>query len=217
MNKIKFLYDVVMAMKAKDMFSGTATAEVQKNQAKVFFIKNEFQKNFVTMHTKADITTTYDYEGKQLNHQSTTEFTSCDTCHEELRHKFFRHMHHMGHGCCGLKGRLSKLAYLLKLLDSIQVEEQENKNYLISLEVKDIPDGIKAHIKERIAHHDSCCNHSHCFMGELCQINDGKLSLAISVNEKHAVEKIVVTFDGIQNPIDQDANDWSIVANLELN
>lgn len=214
MNKLKFLYDVVMAMKGKDIFNGTATAEVQKNQTKVFFIKNEFKKNLVTMHTKAAITTTYEYEGKELKHQSTTEFTNHNVCHSELRHKLFRHMHHMGHGCCGLKGALSKIAYLLKLIDNIQIEEQENKNYLISLEVSTLPSEIKALIKERLQHRD-LSNHPHCFMEEISRVTKGNLSLAISVNEKFLVEKIEVTFDGIDNQTDQDA-EWSIVAHLEL-
>lgn len=214
MNKLKFLYDVVRAMKEKEVFNGTITAEIQKNQGKVFFIKNEFQKNLVTMHTKAAITSTYEYEGKQLNHQSTTEYTNQSACQGKLRHKFFGHMHHTGHGCCSLKGKLSKLAYMLKLLDSIQVEEQENKGNLISLEVSEIPSEIIAHLKERLQQHD-CGNHPHCFMEEICRINNGNLSLAISVNEQYAVEKIIVTFDGAQNQAET-VNDWSITACLEL-
>lgn len=215
MNKIKFLYDVVKAMREKDIWNGVATAEVQKNQAKVFFIKNEFEKNLLTMQTKATITTEIDYEGKQVNHNSTTEFTNHSPCQG---HKLFRHMHHAGSCCKGLRRKLSKLAFALNLLDSIQLEEQENSSTLISLEINEIPEDIKTLLQEKVSQvHSSDDVHPHSFMRDICCTTEGNLSLAISVNKEYQIEKTVLTFDGIQNSANQEEHKWSIVANLQLN
>jgi hypothetical protein len=215
MNKIKLLYDVVKVLREKDVLNGVATAEVQKDQVKIFYIKNEFQKNLLTMQTKANITTELDYEGKQVKHQSSTEFTNYCPGHG-IHHRGFGHMRHAGRKCGSIKGKLSKIAFLLNLLNNMQAAEQENKTTLITLELSEIPEDIKILIQEKMNHADSYHEHDrNCFMKEFCTIEKGNFSFAMTVNKSYEIEKIVITFDGIQNK-EQEQHVVNIVADLQL-
>ena len=206
------MYDVVRTMKGKDLFNGVATAEVQKDQVKIFYVKNEFQKNLLTMQTKANITTEVDYEGQQVKHQSNTEFTNI--CPGHGMHHKLRHMHHAGNKCGGLREKLTKIAFALNLLNNVQFNEQEDKTTLITLEVTEIPDDIKALIQEKMNHGDSSHNHDpHCFKKEFCSIEKGTLSFAMSVNKDYEMQKIVIVFDGIQH---NEQHALNIIAELQL-
>lgn len=215
MNKIKLLYDVVKTLKGTDIFNGVATAEVQKDQVKIFYVKNEFQKNLLTMQTKANITTEIDYEGKQVKHQSTTEFTN--HCPGHGHHKLFEHMHHAGGKCGGVKAILTKLAFVFNILNSIQTEEHEDKTILITLDLTEIPEDIKTLIREKMSQADSGHKHeTHCFIKEFCSMEKGNFSFAMSVNQYYEIEKIVITFDGIQNYEQNEQHVLNIKAELQL-
>jgi len=214
MNKIKILYDVVKALRDKDVLNGVATAEVQKDQVKIFYVKNEFQKNLITMQTKANIITEVDYEGKQVKHQSTTEFTNYCPDHG-IHHRGFNHMHHAAGKCGSIKGKLTQIAFVLNLLNTIQVAEQENKTTLITLELSEIPEDIKTLIQEKMSHADSGHDHGHCFIKELCSIEKGDFSFAMTINKDYEIEKIVITFDGTQGKEDEQ-HVVSIIADLQL-
>ena len=209
MNKIKFLYDVVKTIRAKEILQGVATVEVQKDQGQIFYVKNEFQKNLVTMQTKASIHTEINYEGMEVKHQSTTEFTkNCGG------HKGFRSFYHRGGCCTGIKAKLNKIAFALRLLNDIQVAEQENKTTLITLELPEIPEEIKAVLKERMTQADS---HGRCcFAKELFSLESGKCSAAMTVNQDYEVEKIVITFDGMQNNEANEEHALNVIGELEL-
>lgn len=214
MNKIKLLYDVVKALKEKDILNGVASAEVQKDQVKIFYIKNEFQKNLLTMQTKANITTELNYEGKQVKHQSTTEFTN--DCPDHGMHcGRFGHMHHIGRRHGSIKGKLSKIAFLLNLLNNVQAAEQENKTTLITLELSEIPEDIKTLLQEKMSHADYHNHDRNCFMKEFSTIESGNFSFAMTVNKSYEIEKIVITFDGIQNK-EQEQHVVNIVADLQF-
>jgi hypothetical protein len=214
MNKIKIFYDVIKTLKDTDIFNGVATAEVQKDQVKIFYVKNEFQKNLLTLQTKANITTEVDYEGKQVKHQSTTEFTN--HCPRQGHHKLFEQMHHAGGECGGVKAKLTKLAFVFNLLNSIQVEEQKDKANLITLELTELPEDIKILIQEKISPDSGQKHGHHCFMKELCSLEKGIFSFAMSVNQHYEIEKIVITFDGIQNNEQNDQHVLNIKAELQL-
>lgn len=197
MNKIKFLYDVVNALKGKDIFNGVATLEVKKDQLKIFYVKNEFQKNVLTYETKANITTEIDYEGRQVKHQSTTHFTNY--CPDHSIHAKLKHMHHANGKRGGIKENLAKLAFMLNLLYNIELYEQEDETTLITLEIAEIPEDIKTLIQKKMNHANSCHNHDcHSFIKEFCSIEKGNLSFAMSVNKDYQMDKIVITFDGMQ-------------------
>ncbi|MEG6584882.1 hypothetical protein [Dendrosporobacter sp. 1207_IL3150] len=217
MNKLKFLYDVVKTLRDKDVINGVATVEVQKDQAKILYVKNEFQKNLVTMETKANIISEVDYEGKKVKHQSTTEFTNhCPG--NGMHHKLFRHMHHAGGRCGGIKAKLTKLSFVLGLLDNMKAEEQADKTTLVTLEMTELPEDIKTLIQERMIHAESHHNQRHCcFMKECSCIEKGKFTFAMTVNIDHEIEKIVVTFDGVQQNEDDEQHILDIVVELQLN
>ncbi|TWH47110.1 hypothetical protein [Sporomusa sp. KB1] len=214
MNKIKLLYDVVNTLREKDVLRGVATGQVQKDQAKIFYVKNEFEKNLLTKQTKANIATEVDYEGKQVKHQSITEFTN--HCHGGQRHKLFKHMH--PGSCGGLKQKLTKLTFILHLLNSLKAEEQSDKTTLVTLEITELPEDIKALLQEKMSSTDSCHNHGpHCFVKELCAIEKGNFSLAMSVNKDNEIEKIVIIFEGTQHNEQDEQHILSINAELQLN
>ncbi len=215
MNKLKLLYDVVKTLRDKEVINGVATVEVQKDQGRIFYVKNQFQKNLVTMQNTATITSEIDYEGKKVKHQSTTEFTNlCPG--NGTRHKLFKHMHHAGK-CGGLKARLTKLAFVLGILNNIKAEEQEDKTILVTLEMTELPEDIKTVIQEKMSHAESCHTQDQCcFMRELCCIEKGKFSFAMSVNKNYEIEKIVIAFDGVQQNAENEQHALDIVAELQL-
>jgi len=218
MNKLKLMYDVVKTLRDQNTIDGVATVEVQKDQGKIFYVKNQFQKNLVTMQTTATITSEVDYEGKKVKHQSTTEFTNqCPG--NGMHHKFFKHMHHAGDKCGGIKAKLTKLTFVLGLLNSMKVEEQVDKANLITLDITSLPEDIKTLIQEKMSHAESVHNQDHrcCFMKEFCCIENGKFSFAMSVNKDNEIEKIVITFDGVQHNGENEQHVLEIVAGLQLN
>jgi cyd operon protein YbgT len=192
MNKLKLLYDVTKAMQAKETFTGVLTAQVQKDQAKLFGIKNEFTKDLSTGRTKAKIATELDYQGKTVNHESNTEFAGF--CHgEDRRHPFMTRLHHSA--CCGgLKEKFSRLACAFGILNALAVEEQENKAVVISLNSKDLPEDLKAHLSEKISQRHAGCGHG--FMQEFCAVDKHNFLAEIFVNKNYEIEKILLTFDG---------------------
>jgi len=216
MNKLKFLYDVVKRLQAHEVINGVATVEVQKDQGKIFYVRNQFQKNLVTMQTTANITSEVDYEGKQVKHQSTTEFINqCPG--NGMHYKLFRHMHHAGGKCGGIKTKLTKLAFVFDLLNSIKVEEQADKTILVTLEIAELSEDIKALLQAKRSQAESHHHHNQCcFMKELCGIEKGKLSFSMSVNENYEIEKIVVVFDGVQRHGEKEQHVLDIVAELQL-
>ena len=216
MNKLKLLYDVVKKLRDKDVINGVATVDVQKDHAKIFYVKNQFQKNLMTMQTTATITSEVDYEGKKVKHQSTTEFTNqCPGT--GMHHKLFKHMHHAGCECGGIKAKLTKLAFVLGLLSNIKAEEQEDKTILVTLEISELPEDIKTLIQGKMSHAESYHNQDQCcFMREFCCIEKGKFSFAMSVDKNYEIEKIVIAFDGVQNNDQNEQHVLEIIAELQL-
>lgn len=161
MNKIKVLYDVVKAMRNQEAFNGTLTVQVHKDEAELFSLRNEFEKNLLTGQTKAKINTELDYDGKIAKHESKTEFTM-PRSGECRHHEFIRHLHHShAAGCEGLKGKLSRIAFALSVLTALQTEEQEDKTIIISLSAADLPEDSKALLHEKISRASECQHHGH--------------------------------------------------------
>ncbi len=133
MNKIKLMYDVVKKLKEKDVFKGTLAAEVKKDQVKVFSLVKEFEKDTAQGQVKVKITTQWDYEGKQGKHESSTEFNIQGHC-AGIHHGFMKHRHHKLHGMknCGIEGKLSKIAFVLSVLNNMKTEEQADKGVSLS-------------------------------------------------------------------------------------
>lgn len=211
MNKIKVLYDVFKTMKEKELFKGNIKVEAAKGENKVFSFSNEFEVNTKNGETKAKLNVDLDAEGKKVKHESNSEFNIKDCPH----HKFHKgmHMHHHGmHGHCGLKGKLSKVTFVLNLLNNVQIEEIEEK-YIISLELKEVLKEIKDMHKdfhkgidnEKILEHhkqmhegmnNDFCKKHHEFIKEILCSEQSNPLLKIYANKNNEVEKVEISAEG---------------------
>lgn len=179
MNKLKVLYDVVTVMQNKETLSGILTAQVHKDEEQLLALQNEFEKNLQTGQTKAKINTEF------------TKFHS-DECNCR---EFFRSLN-QGHGAgCRLKGKLTKLAFAMSILNALQVSEQDGKTMVISLNFVDLSEDAKALFGEKIRQ-ARACRHEHGGMKECCAVENFDGGVNIFVNKNFEVEKIVLSLNG---------------------
>lgn len=237
MSKLKLMYDVINTMKDKEVINGALKVEGKKDETQVVSFVNEFEKNLVNGETKVKISTELDYDGKKVKHESNTEFTMMG-CHGKMHHGMMKHMHyhnHHGHHCgenqddprCGgIKGKLTKLAFVLNVFNQIKVEENEDKSVILSLSLDDIPDEMKKVFQERCSqrttsehqhpHGSSEGKHHHALMKEFCTLKDPKIEFRVLINKIREVEKILVTVDGKQINELNENHDLSLKAELNL-
>lgn len=215
MNKIKVLYDVLKTMKEKEVIKGNVKFEATKGDVKVLSFSNEFETNTNSGETKANINVDLDAEGKKVKHESNSEFNIKDCPH----HGFHRGMHMHGSGMDvhgmrghgGIKGGLSKAAFILNLLNNVQVEEKDEKA-IISLELKEVFKEIKdmhkechkgmdeekimEHIKQMKEGNDRGFHKHHKFIKELLSSEDSNPVLKIYANKSNEVEKVEISSKG---------------------
>ncbi len=198
MNKIKLLYDVIKTMKDKTNFKGVLTARLQKEQEIIFSLQNEFDKNLLTGQTRSKIFTEVNYADKKIKHEGITEFSASDSC-ESMPVRFMRHMHHHHAGkCCGIKAKLTKLAFAFAVLNNLQIKEQDQAT-IVSLNMNELPEDMKALIHEKMNSAASChCHEHHGFAKEFLNIDQWDFTLNMIVNKQFEVEKIAITLDGAQ-------------------
>ena len=217
MNKIKVLYDLFKTMKEKELFKGNIKVEAAKGDVKVLSFSNEFETNTENGETKAKLNLDLDVEGKKVKHESNSEFNIKD-CPDHKFHKGM-HMHHHGHGMHGkggIKAKLSKITFVLSLLNNVQIEEKE-ENYIISLELKEVLKEIKDMHKdfhkeiddEKILEYhkkmndgiskDFCKHHE--FIKEILCSEQSDALLKIYANKNNEIEKIEISAKG-ENTID---------------
>lgn len=215
MNKIKVLHDVFKTMKEKEVFKGNIKLEATKGDVKVLSFSNEFETNTKSGETKANINVDLDGEGKKVKHESNSEFNIKDCPH----HGFYRgmHMHHHGmnmegmggHG--GIKGGLSKVTFILNLLNNVEVEEKDEKS-IISLELKEVFKEIKdmhkechkgmdeekimENIRQMKEGNDRGFHKHHEFIKKLLCSKDSDAILKIYANKNNEVEKIELSSKG---------------------
>ena len=236
MNKIKLMYDVAKAMKEKEVFIGTLEVEAKKDQIECFALKNEFEKNLVSGQVKVKINTALDCEGKQIKHESTSEFNLQNCCggkhhHHHLRKRFHSHCCTEVSTCCdteesnccctGIKGKLSAFAYILRLIDKVNINELENNAAALSLNIDEIPEALMQHIHGRFQH---CCTPAdsagqECCSGmkDLMSIEKPVIDLNILLNADKAIEKVVITASGTSKGKDDQTHEMSFKAELNLN
>lgn len=219
MGKIKLLYDVVTAMKDKEYIRGNLKVEGSRDQEKVFVLDNEFEKNMADGRLKARIAMEMDKNGKKLKHESSTEFEGCGLQvagrHGMMGRLFSHHGHghHPGHGHsgavgdikgCGLKDKLSRLAFMLSILNSIKVKEQEDQSTVLSLDFADIPGDMKELFQEKLLLHKKM-HHEYgrqlqggCMFQEFSGLDVLKGGLDVFININKEVEKIILAVEGKQ-------------------
>lgn len=223
MSKLKLMYDVISTMKEKEVVSGIFQAEAKKDLIKIFGFKNEFEKNLANGSTKVKISTELDCDGKKVKHESQTEF-AMQGCTGHMHHGLMKHMHHHHHNqnpgdirCGGLKGKLTKLAFVLNIFNQIKVDEKEDKSAVLSLNLKDIPDDVKKVCQERLSERKMSEHHQHHgFMKEFCTLKDPEVGLKVMITNTQEVEQIVVTVNGKQIDELNETHDMSLLAELNL-
>ncbi len=214
MSKIKLLYDVITTMKDKESCSGNLKVEGSKDQVKIFGLDNEFEKNMADGKMKAKVTLEMDKDGKKVKHESSTEFEgSCShgTGHQGfMGHMFSHHCHgqHPDHGqvgdCgdkkrCGIKEKLSRLACMLNVLNSLKVKEREDKSTVLSLDFNEIPGELKKMIHEKLLQKKMQHEHGHqCMCKEFSTMEVSTGGLNIIINKNKEVEKVTLTIEGKQ-------------------
>lgn len=194
MNKIKLMYDVITVLKEKEIFKGTLNVEARKDQEKVFTMVKEFEKNTVTGDVKSKVSTALDYEGKQVKHQSSTEFNRQDCCGEGHAN-FIKHIHqrhkHPKEGC-GMKGKLAKIGLFLDILNKMKVEEQEDMGVVISIHMDELSGELKNIVKYKMDHKRVEKDQQHpweCMEG-CCPMENVNVDLTIRINKDHGIERV---------------------------
>ncbi|OOM72063.1 hypothetical protein CLPUN_48300 [Clostridium puniceum] len=212
MNKIKVLYDVFKTMKDKELLKGNLKVEAAKGDVKVLSFSNEFESNTKNGETKAKLNLDLDVEGKKVKHESNSEFNIKDCSH----HKFHKgiHMHHHGHG--GMKAGLSRITFILNLLNNVEIEEKEEKS-IISLELKEVLKEVKGmhkdfhkeidsekileyHKKMNDGMNKDFCKH-HKFIKEILCSEQSDALLKIYANKNNEIEKVEISARG-ENTMD---------------
>jgi hypothetical protein len=228
MNKIQLMFDVVKTMKEKESFQGTLKAEGSKDQVKIFGVDNEFARNTVTGATKVKINTEYDYDGNVVKHESNTEFNLKDF-HPQMHPGFHRHMQmhgqpggpgafpfhgHPGIHGGGLKVGLSRIGFLLHVLNNIKLEEKPDQSYVLSLSMNELPEDFKQMMHERMNQEEfrEHFEHGmHGFIKELHTVENPALMVNVIVSKKYEVEKISLEFSGKR----KDENNAEQVLNMK--
>jgi hypothetical protein len=224
MNKLKLLYDVVKTMKGKELFQGTIQVEGMKDEDQFFSLTNEFAKNLLTNETKAKIRTQVDHEGTKVRHESEIECNGRNG-HERMCHGFrgpWQHHHDSSpKHQIGFKQKLTKLSFVLHVLNQLKVIEQEDKSLLLTFDTNEIPDDIQQVLQERMSRHQVqheqfVQHHPHCFIKELVSMQNPMIGLAIRINQNNEVEKIKLTADGQRESSDQKLTVLNFKAELDL-
>jgi hypothetical protein len=235
MNKIKVLYDVVKTMKGKEVFKGTFSVDGKKAGEKFLGIVNEFERNFTAGKVKSKVNTEFNCEGKSFKHESNTEF-DMEGCNSHGHNGFMKHMHMHKHDHSemrsgGPREGLNKLGFALGILNSIKLEEKEDRSAILKLNLVDLPEEMKEIFHEKMK--KGCCNEKHensefhknfseenfkghhDFMKELHGMTNPNIEINVCVNESSEIERILITATGKSNT-EADVNDIELRAELNL-
>jgi hypothetical protein len=237
MNKIQLMLDVVKTMKEKENFQGTLKAEGTKDQAKIFGVANEFARNTVTGATKVKMNTEYDNDGNKLKHESNTEFNLKDF-QPSIRSGFHEHMRmhmqmhgrpgepgavpfhgHPGIHDGGIKEGLSRISFLLHVLNNVNLEEKPDQSFVFSLNLKDFPEEFKQRMHERM-NKDEFRQHfeqgAHGILKELYTVESPALTVNMIITKKYEVEKIKLEFSGKQKDVNNEEHLLNMEAELSF-
>ena len=211
MKKIKMLYDVARIMKNMAKIDGVITIDVRKDHVAVFSLQNKFKKN-ETGKVTSNVSSKMNLNGEDLTRESATEFTSTGNHGPCMIWKSFNGRHDAAR-CHGGKGALHRISVAFGILGSLKVEDQTNGSAVISLNLNDIPDEIKTMLQEKMQHkHASrhCCG----YMQECRNVQMLNGLMVITVNDKHAVDKVTVNLDGSSQ--DAESKEHTMAATAEL-
>lgn len=199
MNKIKLMYDVVKTMKEKDVFQGALKVEGKKDEVQFVSFENEFRRNVITGEVAAKISSQLDVKGKKIKHESNTEFTLDNSFGHFHSHQAFHPEHSHAANCHSFKHKLTALAYVLNLIDNMQILEQEDK-LLVKLNLNELPEDFRKAIAEKMQHGYGSEQHEHSFpIQRFLTMKETVIDLAVLISKTKEVEEITFTVNGVQN------------------
>lgn len=219
MNKIKLMSDMINTMKEKESLQGTLKVEGSQDQVQVFSLVNKFEKNMLNGQTKAKIKVELDFQGNHVTQESNREFNQ-NGCDQEFwrKHQYLRRQKHFCQddmNCKGIKNKLSRVAFLFKLLNDIQVDQLEDDNHLLSLKISEISDSVQKLIwhkmKSKMRHKRDCY---HSFMKEFVTMKPTNIEFTILVNKLQEMEKMLILVDGEQIDESNEKHELNLVAEL---
>ncbi len=214
MNKIKLLYDVARVMREKEAWNGTVIISGMKGDEEAFRLENNFSRDLMSGTGKAKITSVVDHGGRRLKHESTTEFEGHQkhgTGGQEGRtHCAFNPHHGCRHGL-GLKEKLDRLVAIMGALNDMQVVEQKDKSWLLSLDLKNIPESMLEHLHAKMP--NKHLGHRG-FMPDSPALASG--SLECRVNSQYEVENIIVNVKWTRQEENDQNHDWTFNADLSF-
>lgn len=192
MNKIKVLYDIVKAMQAKEVWRGVMNVQVLDGEERLWDMTNEFLRNSATGLHRAKVKTELAWGGKNLSHESTTEFRKVLDCRSP---HCYHHRHVHGKRIWEGESKLHFLGLLLKTLNDMTITEDNNGCKMLTVEVTEFPSEMKAKWCKMLEHTEQEHKH-HRFLTEYLPLSDVALSLKLSVNKDNEVENVLVTLVG---------------------
>lgn len=216
MKKVKLLYDVARTMKNMAKVDGVITVDVRKDQETIFSLRNKFEKDEAGK-VKAHVSSKMNMNGEDLTRESTTEFTHTGDCHHGpcMMGKFFHghHGHHGSAGSHGIKGVFQRISMALGILSSLKVDAQPDGAAVLSLNLSEVPDEVKTLLREKMQQKHARHPDFGCMQG--C----GNLELlnglvVVTVNEKHAIDKVTVNLDGRAQ--DAESKEHALAATAEV-
>jgi hypothetical protein len=236
MNRLKFLLDVIQTMKEQEKVKGAFRVEATRDQVKVFNLESQFEKDMLTGKGQSKIKTAFDCDGQQLSHESSTEFTNIHKCHGGLHRRFREHLHGRAGWlrrqgdpaakCGGLKEKLNHIAILLQVLEKIQLEEQPDRSYVLSLKSADFPADLKRAVIEQMRerreaareHLDADHFEGCALIRELHDIQEAELEFQMGVNRDNKVSwvSISIAIEGITGSEAHPQTGLTLRAELDL-
>ncbi len=244
MNRVQLLYEVVKALRAEEVFQGALQVEARKDQTPVFHLDTEFLKNTITGELRSKIKTEYDYDGKKMKHESSTEANLNDFHFRRPMHPgMMRHWHghchpgmfqgpdraqgagepgwghhQFGRPGGGFKEGLDRAAFMLQLFNNIQLVE-EDRTFALSLRLTDIPEELRRAMRERMNQEEIRRHfeeHPHpAIIKALHELEDPDLEINVIINKQYQIEKVAWALHGVQNE-DGAAREWDVKAELSL-
>jgi hypothetical protein len=213
MNKLKLLYDVTRTMKNLEKIGGVLQLKVSKDQEEVFRLQNKFEKNGAGK-TRTTVSSVLNLEGGQVTRESTTEFDFAGGCHHGpgmLRRLF--HGRRGAEGCCGVRAMFGKLSLAFGILNSLELEEKGDGSAVLSLDLGQAPEELKAALLEKLQHKNDCLS-QHGFLKECHQVQNLNGVLVIAVNKDRCIE--TVTVDLNSTALDENKGEHTMAAAAEV-
>lgn len=218
MNKIKLMYDVVTKLREKKAVCGDVQVIGMRDESQVLDFRNQFEKNWETGLMKAKIRAEWGCGANKVKHESTTEFhLQCgrDRFHRMQGPMYMHHPHCSGQE--GFRRPLNKLAFLLYMLNSLEVVEREDGSLELALDLNEIPEFLETELCEKMERNilQSSEEH-HGFIKQFFKIDKPVITLLARVNPNRELERILLTVIGEEQEETSENHEVNLRAEVNL-